>query len=361
VASSILEDQLRGNRARLYSPSTWDPGSSVSHLDETRTAAVDALMTPYIDFGEAIHDPGKLTTSILGDLGWINTRILPEEIKDTEEHLSEIELNVTIRSDTAYNRDIVGLVFSFNDFQTSDTLMMSSVSSNDSYSGLIQIPSYNTKLDYYFFTADYFSRLYRSPSLTEKKPYSIYIGIDTVKPVISHSPAEYYFENIDSVLFEADVTDNLGIDTVYIEYKVNSGPSKYSGLKSAVMNKYALILNVKPEMLKGGDTIKYRIIAIDKASGRNSVISPSTDYYRIRIETLMPAVKSYSTDFSNSSADFYNSGFEIRTAPNFTSPGLHSEHPYKSPEEDYKSLEFRCLWNPEKKVQFTDSLIFMIM
>jgi hypothetical protein len=54
----------------------------------------------------------------------------------------------------------------------------------------------------------------------------------------------------------------------------------------------------------------------------------------------MPAVKSYSTDFSNSSADFYNSGFEIRTAPNFTSPGLHSEHPYKSPEEDYKSLEF---------------------
>ncbi len=30
---------LSGNRARLYSPSEWDPGSSVSHLDETRTAA----------------------------------------------------------------------------------------------------------------------------------------------------------------------------------------------------------------------------------------------------------------------------------------------------------------------------------
>ena len=36
------------------------------------------LMTPFIDFGEAIHDPGKLTMSMLGDLGWINTRIIPQ-------------------------------------------------------------------------------------------------------------------------------------------------------------------------------------------------------------------------------------------------------------------------------------------
>ena len=33
-------------------------------------------MTPFIDLGEAIHDPGKYTFSILGDLGWINTRII---------------------------------------------------------------------------------------------------------------------------------------------------------------------------------------------------------------------------------------------------------------------------------------------
>ena len=62
-------------------------------------------------------------------------------------------------------------------------------------------------------------RLYKSPSLAEKDPYSIFIGTDTVKPVISHKPVEYYFENIDSVLFKTGVTDNLGIDTVYIEYR----------------------------------------------------------------------------------------------------------------------------------------------
>ena len=42
VVSSILMDLLlkkytSGSRAKLYAPATWDPGSSISHLDETST------------------------------------------------------------------------------------------------------------------------------------------------------------------------------------------------------------------------------------------------------------------------------------------------------------------------------------
>ncbi len=339
-AGPITRRYLSGNRARLYSPPTWDPGSSVSHLDELRTTEADALMTPYIDLGEAIHDPGNLTLSILGDLGWINTRILHAELKDTEESLSEIGINVTIRSDTTYERSMVGLVYSFDDFLSGDTIMMTSASSDDYYSSLIPIPSYNLKLDYYFFVADGFSRLYRSPSRAEKGPYSVVIGQDTIKPVISHTPPEYYFEKIDSVVFEATVDDNLGIDTVYMEYRVNSEPSKYSGLTLRNTNEYGLKLNVGPELLKGGDTLKYRIISFDNALARNSALSPKSGYHHIKIESLLPVVSGYSTDFSDASADFFNSGFEITQPSSFNSPALHSEHPYESPEEDEKSLEF---------------------
>ena len=297
-------------------------------------------MTPFIDLGEAIHNPGKLTMSILGDIGWINTRIIPQRIKDTEEHISEIQINATIKSDTAYNMEMVGLVYSFNGFLTSDTLIMSSLLIKDTYTATIPIPSYNTKLDYYFFVPDDFLRLYKSPSLAEKDPYTFYIGPDTVKPVISHKPVEYYFENIDSVLFKAGVTDNLGIDTVYIEYQVNNGPVKSRGMTSVIQDEFTLNLNVKSELLKGGDIIKYRIIAKDNAAVQNVKVSPSNDYYSIRIESLLPAVTSYSTDFYNASAEFFNSGFEITKPSNFNTSGLHSEHPYKSPDQDYKSLDF---------------------
>jgi hypothetical protein len=61
-----------GKRAKLYAPAPWEPGSSNAHLDEDRYApgSVNALMTPYLFNGEAIHAPGPITTAILEDIGW---------------------------------------------------------------------------------------------------------------------------------------------------------------------------------------------------------------------------------------------------------------------------------------------------
>lgn len=58
--------------ARLYAPSTWSPGSSYSHLDETTYVVgnPDSLMTPMLNFQEAIHDPGSITRGIFTDMGW---------------------------------------------------------------------------------------------------------------------------------------------------------------------------------------------------------------------------------------------------------------------------------------------------
>lgn len=331
---------LSGVRPRLYAPTTWDPGSSVSHLDELRTSSENSLMTPFIDLGEAIHDPGKLTFSILGDLGWINTRITPGELKDTEELITEIEVTASIKSDTLYNRNSVGLVYSFDGFTTADTLLMTSLSSDDNYSRTIPVPGYNVRFDYYIFVEDDFLRLYKSPSLAEEEPYTVFIGIDTVKPVISHIPNEYYFERVDSILFEATITDNLGIDTAWVVYNINNGPARSFGLSGTEKDKFSTNFNVKPENLQGGDLFNYRIVAIDEAAGRNTRNSPSTGFHTIKIEALRSVVKNYSTDFTSAADDFFNSGFEISQPSGFNSASLNSEHPYASPEQDDVTLDF---------------------
>ena len=336
----LVNKYLNGTRARIYAPSTWDAGSSISHLDEVRTLPPHTLMTPFIDLGEAIHDPGQLTFSILGELGWINTRIIHNEPADTEEYLSEIELLTGIKSDTLYNRNRIGLVYSLNNFLTADTLYMIPQSTDDSYKQTISIPSYDIKLDYYMFAEDHFNRLYRSPSLADKRPFSIYIGTDTVKPVIIHSPEEFYFEKVNSIKLEATVTDNLGIDTVYVEYRVNQGASKFIGLTDGAEDLYSKLLYTKPEALTGGDSIQYRIVAIDKAAVPNIRIMPETGYYTINIETTNSVVTDYSTDFTNDPDDFYFSGFKIAKPLYFSSLALHTEHPYKSPDEDDKTFNF---------------------
>ena len=61
----------------LYAPTSFDAGSSYSHLDESRfatppggSADPDALMTPFLARGEAIHNPGLVTCAIFEDFGW---------------------------------------------------------------------------------------------------------------------------------------------------------------------------------------------------------------------------------------------------------------------------------------------------
>ena len=329
---------LNEGRARLYSPPAWDQGSSVVHLDESSTAEINSLMTPYIDLGEAIHDPGNLTFSILGDLGWINTKILTQKIKDTEDHLIWIDISATIKSDTSYSGNLVGIVYSFDDFRTFDTLMMTSALSDNNYSAKVFIPSYNAKLSYYIFAADNFSRIYKSPSFPVKPPFTVFIGTDTVRPVISHTPLRYCFENIDSIPFEADVTDNVGIDAVYLEYKINNGPLKYFGLIAGDQDKYNAKINAKQDLVTGGDTLKYRIIAVDKSVAGNTCSSPSKGYYSIRIEPVRP-VRKYVTDFSDASNDFFMLGFRISRPQNFSSYGLNTDHPYRSPDQNNKSMD----------------------
>jgi hypothetical protein len=61
-----------GARPRLYAPTTWQDGSSYSHLDEATYPAGDpnSLMTPRLGQAEAIHDPGPIVRGMLADMGW---------------------------------------------------------------------------------------------------------------------------------------------------------------------------------------------------------------------------------------------------------------------------------------------------
>ncbi len=59
-----------GSKVKLYCPSTWNSGSSYSHLDEIFNNTANALMTYSLGFGESVHNPGPVTEGLLKDVGW---------------------------------------------------------------------------------------------------------------------------------------------------------------------------------------------------------------------------------------------------------------------------------------------------
>jgi len=172
----------------------------------------------------------------------------------------------------------------------------------------INIPGYNSELQYYFFAQDCFFRNYRSPSaykdfpLIKNNRYHIYIGTDTVKPIILHTPVAYYLQTVDSMKYAATVTDNLGVDSAYIEFKVNHGPSKFIRMKRGKIITIALRSVPVHYWLKGHDTIEYKIFAVDTAMVPNLASLPKTGYFVVPVEEIFPAVSTYSTDFFESRA-----------------------------------------------------------
>ncbi len=59
-----------GIKPKLYTPSIYEAGSSISHLDEaTFSKSVDnAVMTPNLDSGEVFHLPGPLVLAMFEDM-----------------------------------------------------------------------------------------------------------------------------------------------------------------------------------------------------------------------------------------------------------------------------------------------------
>jgi hypothetical protein len=54
----------------LYTPSVYEPGSSVSHLDQVTfgDSGINALMAPDLSPGQVIHEPGTLLLGIMADM-----------------------------------------------------------------------------------------------------------------------------------------------------------------------------------------------------------------------------------------------------------------------------------------------------
>jgi hypothetical protein len=70
--STRVRNANAGAAAKLYAPATWRPGSSYSHLDEAtyRPGNANSLMTPVINSGETIRNPGPITRALFRTIGW---------------------------------------------------------------------------------------------------------------------------------------------------------------------------------------------------------------------------------------------------------------------------------------------------
>jgi hypothetical protein len=333
------------NFPRLYAPLTWDGGSSVYHLNDANypSSNPNSLMTHAIGKGEAIHDPGPLTNGILADVGWKIMKIDFREIKDQEE-VQPVHFEAEIISDYSIDTTALFVVYSSDSFENNRDSVRLISSETGTFEAQVIPPPETEFLSYYIKAGDVKNRKFYQPKGGPEKFYTLNFGPDELPPVISHEPIPYYFTIDDSLQIQAEVNDNLGIDTVYIEYSVNGIQQTPFGLKAdSLRGTYSGYFNFNPAQLSDGDEIAYKVIAVDASTAQNIRQDPVRNNHVFNVDKVAEPIGSYVNDFNNVSNDFILTDFDIYTETNFENAALHSPHPYPSPDQDDIEFNFSTI------------------
>lgn len=332
---------VASTRVKLYSPSPFDAGSSVYHLnDGTYDRTENSLMTHAVGKGEAIHNPGPLTSGIMEDIGWTNLLLKHVPVKDKEQ-VGPLAFTVNIDSYYPLAENTAMVIYSTDNFEsTRDTLMLVQTEPEGEYSVTLEPGADVTEIQYYVEVADIKNRVRTSPWNAPRTLHDVQFGPDTENPLVTVVPIPYFLLRGEPLQVQAEVDDNLGIDTVYITYSINDIPQPAFGLTLVEGTTYSGQFPFDLNALKDGDMVTYNVVATDASSNQNTTIYPENDVLEFRVEQIFDPVTHYATDFNEASSDFVISNFDIYTAQNFDNGALHSPHPYPSPGQDNKDFNF---------------------
>lgn len=319
------------NRPRIYAPSAFNEGSSIYHLN-TATFFFDpsnALMTHSIARGTAIHDPGPVTRGMLGDLGWKYLTILFEPPGDIEALTETFTFRAEIRTDLGLDTASFFLYYSGDTtFQQKDSIRFVYDQQINQFNADFEPGDKSGKFYYYLSARDQSGRYFKIPDRNSEPYFSWYIGDDLVKPEIFFTPAAYVLSTDIELELTATVTDNLGVDTVYVLMNFNGIERSPIPLLHVGENKFSAIIPISGSYLAEGGILEYTIVAVDASRNRNTAISPSGSYYSLKVEKIFEPVSSYITDFNDEGSDFISADFRISKLPWFDSPALHTPNPY---------------------------------
>jgi hypothetical protein len=377
----------KGEKIKLYAPNTYEPGSSISHVNDATypSGNANSLMTAGASLREVIRDPGPIVRGMFADMGWKATSLTHSRVKNIETAVSKVTIKAIIVSDTTLIAGSAKLYYTENDtIINAKPINLVRIGTTNEYSVDVPVTKATSIIRYYLTVEDNFGRKNTAPAQAPTQGYyGFSVGTaDTSPPFVTTDPPTVVPTTAKPDVF-ANIEDNFehGIDTAYVEYQLNGVVQKPFGLKRynvATDDKtysqgrndvFAFLAKAPFGTLKQNDRVLYRIVAIDKSKNKNKTVLPaylntpgtnvtvSPDWYEFVVSDLktQTPIKVYTNTFDATTDDFATiGGWGVAQPTGFTNGALHSPHPYKNGgNEDLQSSTLALLRIP---VQLKDNL-----
>ncbi|MCY1721233.1 T9SS type A sorting domain-containing protein [Prolixibacteraceae bacterium Z1-6] len=338
----LLKSNNEQTKQNIYAPSSWNSGTSIYHYNESGYAKGDAnaLMSPYIFKGEAIHHPGDKTLALLAEFGWKSLSIEGAEIKDFEETCEKLPVSVQVNSELDIDMSSVKITYSTDKFATSKTETLAFNRTSNQFEGEITLNNQKGKIQYYYEATSTNSIKFTCPDRAPERIYSFSIGPDYYPPVLKHNPEKLVATAHPVLDLNAIATDNVGIEAVTVEFRINGAVKEQVALNKKATDLYGGQVEL-PFGLTDNDVVEYRILAQDNTARGNKRFAPATGYYTVDVFESQKPLTGYYSNFDSENSDFEISDFEMNKPEGFSSGNLHTINPY--PESSIENEKYNLI------------------
>lgn len=160
-----------------------------------------------------------------------------------------------------------------------DSLLMSRVAP-DSFVANIPGNGLPAIYQYYIYAKDSVGSFATLPGGAPQEVFQFEAATDNQPPVITHTVLPNQYREVWPPEVSANVTDNIGVDSVWVTYKVKwNGTIRQFRLIPQGGNLYKNVFDISSSLLSVGDTVYYRIVAKDLATTPNFGYHPNSTSY----------------------------------------------------------------------------------
>jgi hypothetical protein len=209
-------------------------------------------------------------------------------LRDTENDVNPYSTDCAITSAYAPIADDLMLHWNLDGGSSFNDVTLTPLGGDD-YTAEIPAQVYGTTVYYYLSAADTGGRTRTHPADAPTGLHSFYVGVDTIPPMVEHVPLGDQVDVTWPPTVRATVTDNLDlpVDSVTLEFMINGGPVESVPMLPDRDGLYSADFTGSVSV---GDTVEYRIIAVDSAASPNTTTDPVTGYHVFYIIEQIPVL-----------------------------------------------------------------------
>ncbi len=358
LASPNNDGSFNKDLAWIHAPSTWEEGISIYHLKSNSSSC---LLSESTCKGQAVHSPDENIMKILSEMGWKSISYDFEKIKDLEGPYELLPVEIRVNSDFELDTATIKIYYILNNSSSINSVSLKYDPAKNKFSGNIPLNFYQGKVEYYFNVRTLANKSYSYPANSPEQKLSFNIGSDYYPPTLKHNP-EKIISNSASLKLVAFATDNVGVNNVTVEYKLNGVTQSPLTLTNDSVSRYTGKI-ILPNSVHENDKIEYRIVAEDVSVLKNKSATPAVGFYQVIIFEPDYPVKTYSQDFNSATNDFAMYAFSISGSTGFSNGFLQTKHPYQISDIDNEYcnlaaiLKHPVILTKDGKMQFDEIVL----